>query len=125
MGAMNNMWTYPKRKNLRETEYTRTPTYKKYSKYVGKLIMSRYWAGFKNNQDGTPFKDENGERVEMWSEKIYMIAAVVPQKYYSNRYAFKLIACGEHQDTQEGAAELVKKINTNNSWKILESGNEG
>lgn len=112
------MWGY-RRNNLRNTDYKNSATYKKYFKYVGKLIRYRAWVGHEKDAEGKMIRDANGDYVSVWQERLYMVVSVVPQRHYSNRYAFKLVACGEHRDLEEGAADLVKKFR-NKTWEVME-----
>lgn len=102
------MWST--RKSLRDKDYTNSVTYKKYLKYVGVLLKERVWMGHEKDSNGQPVRDEKGNRVSLWEDRLYLITAVVPQKYYRNRYAFNLTACGEHGNRQDGAADTIKRI---------------
>ena len=90
------------RSNLRDRDYkSSSSVYKKYAKHIGKLIANEYWWGkTAENEDG-------------WKLAIYMIAAVVPMKHYQNRFAFKLIAVGEHNDCEYGCQKALNDLQRN------------
>jgi len=106
-------------KPLRERNYTESDTYKKYKSYVGKLVSVHEWTGYEYNL-------ETKKQVSKYEQLLYLVIGIYPQRYYRNRYAFKLSAVGQHSDTEIGAADLMKKLNTGKineyGWKVLSDG---
>ena len=92
------------RESLRNRDYkSNSSAYKKYAKHVGKLVANETYCG--KSVDGA---NENGFKL-----LIYMIAAVVPQRHYLNRFAFKLVAVGEHNDCEYGCRTVLNDLNRN------------
>ena len=108
--------------NLRDRDYkSSSSVYKKYAKHVGKLVGCEYWAG------------KTAENEEGWKVRIYMISAVTPQRHYMNRFAYKLIAVGDHNDCEYGCAGVLKdllrnkyiagtdiQMNKKSGWRFLD-----
>ena len=89
--------------NLRDRNWKSSATYRRYARNIGKLVAC----------DSYNYEDEN----RGWKQQLYMISAVSPQKYYRNRYAYKFIAVGSHQDFEVGCTAFMKDLNRFKTYK--------